>query len=294
MSHSLTSVSLSPKAKRDQSPRTLYDRRRLSQGFPGMDRLALEKFTATLSLQPDETPRLETLLSRLDRLVDLGEGKRIAVVGCGPKPQAIRLLVEKKFKVVGIEPIPLFVASAREYLVDDSLVLEGMAESMPLPDASQDVVFCDSVLEHVVSPVKSLAEMYRVLAPGGIAFITTTNRLRFSAAGRNGEYVYRYFNWLPRLVKECLVFHHLHYDPTLANYSEFPAVHWFTYADLCALGRGAGFAQFYSLIDLLDDSDATIRGSRIKRWMVSRIKYSPWLRALVLTQRGDSIVMLKR
>jgi len=35
---------------------------------------------------------------------------------------------------------------------------------------------------------------------GGIAYITTTNRLRFSLRGDNGEYNVRFFNWLPRVV----------------------------------------------------------------------------------------------
>src|SRR5947199_29838 len=82
-----------------------------------------------------------------------------------------------------------------------------------------------------------LDRMFRVLAPGGIAIVTTTNKLRISLSGHNGEYKLRFFNWLPSLVKECFVFEHLHYNPGLANYSELPAVHWFSYASLCTLGR---------------------------------------------------------
>ena len=44
------------------------------------------------------------------------------------------------------------------------------------------------------------------------------------------------------------MFHHLHYNPSLANFSLRPAVHWWTYADLCRAGREAGFAQFYTRI----------------------------------------------
>jgi hypothetical protein len=63
---------------------------------------------------------------------------------------------------------------------------------------------------------------------------------------------------------------------------------------LCRLGREAGFAQFYSLLDLIDAGDPAVSGSRLKRWVVEKLKFNPWIRALALTQRGDTIIMLKR
>ena len=105
----------------------------------------------------------------------------------------------------------------------------------------------------------------RVLVPGGIVFVQTTNRLRISLTGANGEYNVRYYNWLPRLVKESYVFLHLHYRPSLANYTERPAVHWFSYTDLCALGREVGFAQFYSPLDLRRRTDEPLTRNPVKR-----------------------------
>jgi len=294
MSQSLTQVSDKPLPGDAPATADPYAGRRLAEGYPGLDRLALKKFTATLDAQADDTPRLEGLLARLDRLIDLDRARNIVVLGCGPRPQTVKHLLERQFNVIGVEPVPLFVESARQYLNDAAHVMEGAAECIPVADGSQQIVFCDSVLEHVVSPTRSLDEMYRVLAPGGIAFITTTNRYRFSITGDNGEFMFRFFNWLPRLLKESFVHHHLHYDPRLANYTQLPAVHWFTYSELCALGRQAGFAQFYALLDLMDSSDPALSGSRLKRWLVKKLKFNPWIRALALTQRGDTIIMFKR
>lgn len=294
MSHILTHPKLRKLEPGAAPARELYSGRRLADGYPGLDRLAFDQFSAVLDEHGDETPRMKSLLARLDRLIDIGRLRDVVVIGCGPKPQTIKFLRERNYSVVGVEPAPLFVESAREYVGSQESVLEGAAESIPLADGSQQLVFCDSVLEHVVSPSKSLDEMFRVLAPGGIAIVTTTNKFRISLTGHNGEYKRRYFNWLPSLVKECFVFQHLHYDPRLANYSELPAVHWFSYASLCALGRQAGFAQFYSLLDLLDSSDPAIGKSKLKRWLVNKVKFNPWLRALALTQRGDTIIMLKK
>ncbi|HKQ08533.1 MAG TPA: class I SAM-dependent methyltransferase [Blastocatellia bacterium] len=294
MSQSLTQVSDNPLPPEAVSRRDLYADRRLAEGYPGLDRLALKNFTATLDAQPDDSTRLDRLLGRLNRLIDLERARNIVVLGCGPRPQTVKHLLERRFNAIGVEPVPLFVEAAREYLNDTVHVMEGAAERIPVADGSQQIVFCDSVLEHVVSPTRSLDEMHRVLAPGGIAFITTTNRYRFSITGDNGEFMFRFFNWLPALLKESLVHHHLHYDPRLANYSQLPAVHWFSYAELCRLGREAGFAQFYSLLDLIDTSDPGVSGSRLKRWLADRLKFNPWLRTLALTQRGDTIIMLKR
>ena len=294
MSQSLTQIS--DKSMRQDAPpvRDLYADRKLAEGYPGLDRLALNKFTATLDAQDDVAPRLERLFARIGRLIDLNHARNIVVLGCGPRPQTVKHLLDRQFNAIGVEPVPLFVQSAREYLSDEVHIVEGAAERIPVADGSQQIVYCDSVFEHVVSPTQSLDEMYRVLAPGGIAFITTTNRHKFSLTGNNGEFVFRYFNWLPPLLKECFVHHHLHYDPRLANYSQLPAVHWFTYSQLCAMGREAGFAQFYSLLDVMDTSDPAISGNRLKRWVVEKLKFNPWLRALALTQRGETIIMLKR
>ena len=103
-----------------------------------------------------------------------------------------------------------------------------------------------------------MSEAYRVLAPGGLAYVQTTNRLQFTLFGKNLEYGVRYFNWLPPVVKEAFVHHHLHYDPGLAHFTPRPAVHWFSYADLCALGRTAGFHQFYAKFDMLNHDDLKI------------------------------------
>jgi ubiquinone/menaquinone biosynthesis C-methylase UbiE len=274
----------------------LYHGRKLSQGYPNLDRLAFEKFSGTQEAHHAvDTAGIERQLMYLNRLADLETGN-VVVVGCGPKPRIVKFLLERGYQAVGVEPIPAFLRAAREFLGDADKVLSGSAESIPLPDASQHLVYCGSVLEHVDSPSNSLAEMFRVLAPSGIAFITTTNRHHVSWLGRNAEFNVRYYNWLPPLVKECFVFNHLHFDPRLANYTERPAVHWYSHADLCKLGRDAGFAQFYSPVDWIRVEDPPIANRPIRRLLLGAVQTNPWLRAfaLAVTEHGGVIAMLKR
>jgi ubiquinone/menaquinone biosynthesis C-methylase UbiE len=269
------------------------ERRRLSDGVPGLRQIALEAFTELYAAGPDQTPRVEGLLRSLDQLIDLEQRKRILVVGCGPRPEPVRLLRERGFEALGVEPVRDFAEAARRHLDDEDAVLEGSAESLPAQNGSQDVVLLESVLEHVESVGTSLSEAYRVLAPGGVAYITTTNRLHLA---RNGEFNVRLFQLLPPLLKESYVFLHLHHDPGLANGTERPAVHWFTYSELCRRGRDAGFFKFYSVLDVKSPTDFAGSGRvrRLKAKTLQAVQMRPWLRALALTQRGSLIFMLKR
>ena len=45
--------------------------------------------------------------------------------------------------------------------------IQGNAENLNFPDNEFDLVFSNSVLEHVKNPKKALQEMYRVIKPGG-------------------------------------------------------------------------------------------------------------------------------
>ena len=269
----------------------LYLKRPLSAGYPDLERKAVEFFAGG-----DPESRVGEIMGCLGRLLDLSSGLRsVAVVGCGPNPQSVKDLIQLGYDACGIEPVVGYAERANEALGEQGRIVVGTAESLQLPSESQRVVLLESVLEHVESPSKALAEAYRVLAPGGVLYVYTTNRLRISLRGDNGEFNVPFFNWFPAVVKECYVYKHLHYEPSLANYSLRPAVHWFTYADLCAAGREVGFAQFYSLIDLVDaDAPSLKRGSFLRRALVQRFRYNPWLRALGLLQYGSSIFMLKR
>jgi len=90
---------------------------------------------------------------------DLGS-YRVLDVGCGPKPY-----------------LPFFESHAAEYVGVDvanpAAELEGTVESLPVPDASYDVVLCTQVLEHAEDPRRAVAELRRVVAPGGRVLAST-------------------------------------------------------------------------------------------------------------------------
>ena len=70
-------------------------------------------------------------------------------------------------------------------------------------DGAFDIVVCLDVLEHAESLEETLAEIARVLTPGGHAIVTATNRFVF----RDPHYHLRGINWLPHpLAEESAMF----------------------------------------------------------------------------------------
>jgi SAM-dependent methyltransferase len=269
----------------------LHRGRKFTDGYVDLEQLGVEWFSKN---QLDSSSNIECLLRCVTRMIDLERGlKTVCEIGCGPKPTTLRWLKEHGYAAVGIEPINAFVKAGCEMLDDPKGVLQGRAEQVPLPDESQRVVLLESVLEHVDSPRQAIGEVYRVLAPGGVLYVYTTNRYRISLTGKNGEFRVPFYNFFPAIVKESYVFAHLHHNPRLANYSPLPAVHWFCFSDLCKLGRDVGFAKFYSPLDLAEATDSFVASS-IRRLIFDFVRHSSLLRSLALLQFGNAIFMWKR
>ena len=51
--------------------------------------------------------------------------------------------------------------------------ITGQAEALPIRSRSVDLVLCTQVMEHVAEPQRAIAEMARVLKPGGRCLLTT-------------------------------------------------------------------------------------------------------------------------
>jgi 2-polyprenyl-6-hydroxyphenyl methylase/3-demethylubiquinone-9 3-methyltransferase len=266
----------------------LYQGRFLSQGYPNLEKLVSEKS------KQKEFSSAKEIMSCIGRLVDLKNGVNTIVdVGCGPHATNVKTLLDAHYNVVGVEPVTYFVESARNMIGDPNRIVQGCAESLPFNDQSQRVVLMQNVLEHVDSVPKCLEEAYRVLAPDGVLYVSTTNKLSVCHAPLFSEFNIPFYSLFPSLVKECYVYKQLHFDPGLANFTLRPAVHWFTYSGLCKMGRDAGFARFYSKIDLVDLSSDYVKRGPLRRMALKLARWSPWFRALVLSQTGH-IIMWKR
>ena len=83
------------------------------------------------------------------------------------------------FTTTGIDPANESVVTASNHAKVSGLNIkyeQGSGENLPYADGSFDCVFCCDVLEHVQDLPKVIAEISRVIKPGGVFFYDTLNR----------------------------------------------------------------------------------------------------------------------
>jgi GT2 family glycosyltransferase/glycosyltransferase involved in cell wall biosynthesis/SAM-dependent methyltransferase len=86
--------------------------------------------------------------------------------------------------VVGVEIDPTAVAHAKaNYAFGNVSFVQGDAHALPLADHSVDVVVSFETLEHVSDHRQFIAEVRRVLRPGGLFIVSTPDRTVYSAPG---------------------------------------------------------------------------------------------------------------
>jgi demethylmenaquinone methyltransferase/2-methoxy-6-polyprenyl-1,4-benzoquinol methylase len=139
-----------------QSARTRRARELFAPLGPTYDRYA-----RLLSLGQDPRWR-RFLVSR----VEAGDGDRVLDVATGTGLVASELIRQKSCTVVGLDQSPEMLAVARERMPALELV-EASAERLPFADGSFDALTFTYLLRYVDDPGATLAELARVVRPGG-------------------------------------------------------------------------------------------------------------------------------
>src|SRR6185369_6314414 len=129
-----------------------------SEAWPGAQRRDPPASSATWVVR---AALAQWLREEANRLRSAGLRARILDVGCGPKPY-----------------YPFFADVAAEYTGLDvvptpSADVVGFVEEMPLESGRFDLVLCTQVLEHCDDPIRAVAELRRVTAPGGRVLAST-------------------------------------------------------------------------------------------------------------------------
>jgi ubiquinone/menaquinone biosynthesis C-methylase UbiE len=115
--------------------------------------------------------------------VDGRDGCRVLDVGCGDGYHICLFNadpgIRKRVTFTGIDvsqtDLWWAAALARSLTYENIRLFECSAEQLAFPDSCFDVVLCSDVIEHLPRPERCLAEMLRVLMPGGTAILTTPN-----------------------------------------------------------------------------------------------------------------------
>lgn len=117
-----------------------------------------------------------------DEFVSDWRGKNVLDLGCGGG-FAAEELARRGAIVVGVDPAQELLNVAKSHAKQESLAIDyryGTGEHIPAADGSFDLVVCVDVLEHVSDVNLVLAEVNRVLKPGGLFLYDTINRTLFS------------------------------------------------------------------------------------------------------------------
>lgn len=106
-------------------------------------------------------------------MVGDGAGQELAEIGSGGG-HVLRMFPRARLTAIDVSPV--FLETARRNLAGfDARFIKGEVDKLDLPAASFDRIICTEVLEHTVDPAAILAEIARLLRPGGVAVITVPN-----------------------------------------------------------------------------------------------------------------------
>jgi len=233
-------------------------------------------YYAQESLSEETYERSVALRDTLLRFIDRDRAERpldVADIGCAAGAQCQRW-AELGHRVRGLDINEPLLELARRRATEAGLSIEfevGTATQLPWPSSSVDVCLAPELLEHVADWPKCLDEFSRVLRPGGILYISTSNRL----CPVQEEFNLPLYSWYPARLKH-------HYErlamstrPDIANYATYPAVNWFTFYSLSrAMAR-----RSFDAHDRFDLMDLRERGT-IARAVVRLIRAVPPLRWL--------------
>jgi SAM-dependent methyltransferase len=141
----------------------------------------MDRFAATVQVHSSDVwaagEAYEPYVGRWSRLVAadfidwlaLSAGARWLDVGCGTGALTQTILARAApASVMGLEPSDGFIGYARHHTSDPRASFRiGDAQALPFADGAFDAVVAGLVLNFVANPDKAVAEMKRILRPGG-------------------------------------------------------------------------------------------------------------------------------
>jgi 2-polyprenyl-6-hydroxyphenyl methylase/3-demethylubiquinone-9 3-methyltransferase len=226
------------------------------------------------------------------RIKPLSPTDKFLDVGCGPG-LLTEFMIEQGVNGLGIDIDAQLVKTAKTRLEKREMkagFLVGRTEQLPYRDGVFDICVANSLLEHALDWEATLKEITRILKPGGLLVFYTTNRLHpFQAEVNN----FPFYPWIPGPLKTIILRAIMKHRPDMVNYTDLPAIHWFTYEQLKRFLDRLGYVVSTRL-DLVEESD--LRG-----WKAAARPSLRWLKNIGIARylyyfysRDVSVYAIKR
>jgi 2-polyprenyl-6-hydroxyphenyl methylase/3-demethylubiquinone-9 3-methyltransferase len=173
----------------------------------------------------------------------------VADIGCGAGTQS-RLWAERGHRVFGLDVNEPLIRLAEKRAAEHGFDIKfevGTATALPWADGTMDVCLVPELLEHVADWQSCVNEAARVLRPGGLLYLSTTNAL----CPKQQEFNLPLYSWYPGPLKRYCERLAVTTRPAIANYAKYPAVHWFSFYGLRDFLEPLGF-RCLDRFDLID------------------------------------------
>ncbi len=137
----------------------------MSHPNPQQEQMAHESMARNLAAQaqaiwPEESKLIEDY--------GLPQGARVLDAGCGTGEFTFRLgAARPDFSITGVDILPERIAALGTRALSGPVFLAGDLFHLDFPDGVFDFVVCRHVLQSVPHPARAVAELARVLKPGG-------------------------------------------------------------------------------------------------------------------------------
>jgi ubiquinone/menaquinone biosynthesis C-methylase UbiE len=108
-------------------------------------------------------------------------GKRVLDIACG-EGYGSALLARSAAEVTGVDISAAAIAHARRSYADVAHLkfVEGSCTAIPLADGSVDMAVSFETIEHITGQEAFIAELARVLAPGGVLLLSSPDKAEYS------------------------------------------------------------------------------------------------------------------
>jgi len=117
-----------------------------------------------------------------------GRGGELLDVGTGPARIPIALCrADRQFRILGVDLAGPMLDLARRNAAEAGLTdrirfARGDAKNLPFPDGRFEAVVSNTIVHHIPDPALALAEMFRLVAPGGTLMVRDLARPADEAA----------------------------------------------------------------------------------------------------------------